>query len=114
MGRIKDGVKLLSRGSSWFQAQLDIEVTQASEKAIEVVEAKGGKVTARYFNRLGLRAHRKPEKFPTLPKQAMPSPKDIGYYQDPHKRGYLADPDEVAKLREENRAKTQATGAQDA
>ena len=57
------GLKLLSRCSGAFCTPLHFEVSAASEAAIRCVEQCGGSVTLVYYNRLGLRALLKPEKF---------------------------------------------------
>jgi len=114
---IKSGVKLLGDGKESLKDKLLIEVPWASSAAIEAVEAKGGYVTTVHYNRLALRAHLKPHKFPAkpkegmgvvggaeveggegvtdehdkhlLPKRARPPPKYMQYYTDYAKRGYL-------------------------
>jgi len=63
----KWGIKLLAKGSGAFWKSphpLTIEVTAASEKAIEAVESNGGKVKKVWFSRVAMRAHFKPHKFP--------------------------------------------------
>eukprot|EP00518_Triparma_eleuthera_P003305 CAMPEP_0182464682 /NCGR_PEP_ID=MMETSP1319-20130603/8778_1 /TAXON_ID=172717 /ORGANISM="Bolidomonas pacifica, Strain RCC208" /LENGTH=307 /DNA_ID=CAMNT_0024664341 /DNA_START=141 /DNA_END=1064 /DNA_ORIENTATION=- len=73
---------------------LDLEVTRASRQAIEAVEAAGGRVTAAHYNRLGLRALLKPDKFgddgALLPRRARPPPKMREYYTRFENRGYLS------------------------
>ena len=106
---IKSGVKLLGDGKEFLKDKLLIEVPWASSAAIEAIEAKGGYVTTVHYNRLALRAHLKPHKFPAkpgagaavdgegatehdkhlLPKRARPPPKYMQYYTDYAKRGYL-------------------------
>ncbi|XP_073257454.1 large ribosomal subunit protein uL15-like [Porites lutea] len=104
-GRIKDGVKLLGTGKTWFQANVDIEVSQASKTAIEAIEKQGGKITCAHYNRLGLRVLLKPEKFEgrPIPRRARPPNKLMEYYTNPKNRGYLADPVELEKARNVNR-----------
>lgn len=55
-GTPKDGVKLLARGEG-LKTKVDITVSRASRKAIEAVEAAGGKVTTRFYNRHGMLRH---------------------------------------------------------
>ncbi|KAI8358562.1 ribosomal protein L18e/L15P [Blakeslea trispora] len=89
--KIEDGVKLLSVGSHTFSTPITIEVSRASQKAIEAVEKAGGKIVTRYYNALGLRSLVHPEKFTQMPKLAAPLRKEeIKYYSDPKNRGYLA------------------------
>ena len=91
------------QGCTWFQAKVDIEVTRASKTAIEAVERNGGTVKCIYHDRLQLRALLKPEKYPILkPRPARPKNKYILWYSDPDNRGFLADPEEVEKRRQEN------------
>eukprot|EP00128_Syssomonas_multiformis_P017718 Colp12_sorted_trinity150504_noHs@29729 len=99
--RIKHGVKLLAGGAKVFQTPVKIEVSQASERAIEVVERLGGKVTCRYYNNNTLRAHLKPEKYDVLPRNIVDLRKHklYEYYHNPEKRGYLADPQKVKEIR---------------
>ena len=93
---IKHGVKLL--GASHVGAKpsltvpLDIEVTMASSGAIKAVEAAGGRVVARYHNKIGLRALLKPHKFEEgmLPRPARPPPKMAEFYTQYKHRGYLS------------------------
>lgn len=104
-GRIMDGVKLLGTGKTWFQANIDIEVSRASKTAIAAIERQGGKITCAHYNRLGLRVLLKPEKFEgqPIPRRARPPNDLMEYYVDPTNRGYLADPVELEKARETNR-----------
>lgn len=91
-GRIVTGIKLLAGGSS--KARIDrplhIEVADASKLAVELVEKAGGTVTSLYYNRLGLRALLKPERFETIPKRASPPPKLMWKY--PHHSTVLPRP----------------------
>ncbi|EEB08313.1 ribosomal protein subunit L15 [Schizosaccharomyces japonicus yFS275] len=88
---IKDGVKLLARNSKSLHTPIHIEVTKASASAIEAVESSGGTIQTVYHSRLGLRSLLYPEKFRLLPRQALPiSQKNISYYTDPARRGYLS------------------------
>lgn len=93
-GSIKHGVKVLADGKQYFNLPIKIEATRASKEAIKAIESAGGEFTARYFNKLGLRAHLNPDWFLNnrgrLPLQARPTKrKDIDYYSRPEKRGYL-------------------------
>jgi large subunit ribosomal protein L15 len=57
------GVKLLGGGARQFSAPLHFEVTDVSSSALRRIHECGGSVTLVYYNRLGLRALLKPEKF---------------------------------------------------
>jgi large subunit ribosomal protein L15 len=89
--KIKHGIKLLGNGSHLLTSQLNIEVSRASKKAIEAVEANGGRIVTAYYNRLGLRVLLSPEKFEgkEIPRRALPSKHDMIYYLNPENRGYL-------------------------
>merc|ERR1712032_1722837 len=67
VGKIKHGVKLLSKGADRLSQPITIEVTRASKSAIDVVEAAGGRVTTVYYK-----------------------PKDMPYYTAFANRGYLS------------------------
>ena len=69
---------------------MTIEVSRASEKAIKRIEEVGGTVTTTYHARLALRGLLKPHKFDVLPKAPRPKPKQMKYYVDDSKRGYLS------------------------
>lgn len=75
--RVKEGV-ILEKGGA-FDAKVEIEVTEATPEAAAIVVKAGGSVTLAWYNRLGLRALIKPEKWEKigkeLPKWARPTPK---------------------------------------
>ena len=90
VGKIKFGVKLLGQGSKSFSTPINIEVSGASNSAIDAIEKCGGTITSVYYNRLGLRVLLKPEKFEglgPLPRRARPPPKLMNYYTSDEKRG---------------------------
>ena len=62
-GSLKDGIKILGKGVENYNVPLNIEASRASDIAIEAIEKAGNSFTARYFTRLGLRAHVNPEQF---------------------------------------------------
>lgn len=103
---LKKGVKLLAKGKELLRAPVHLEVMGASREAIAAVEARGGAVTARYYNRLGLRALLKPDKFEAkgVPKRAAPPPKLMPFYLDPERRGYLAPEMQLRRLERERAA----------
>jgi len=84
---VKHGVKLLADGT--IKQPLRICVSRASESSIAAVEDIGGSVTTMHYNALALRAHLRPDKFVTLPRQARPPPKWQPYYSSWKNRGYL-------------------------
>ncbi|EDQ92627.1 uncharacterized protein MONBRDRAFT_2372, partial [Monosiga brevicollis MX1] len=88
--KIQNGVKLLGEGSADFDLPVRIEVSRASKSAIEAIEKAGGIVSCAYYDRVGLRALLKPEKFTTIPRRARPPNKQRPYYENPENRGYLA------------------------
>lgn len=77
--KVKDGVKLLGRGSEKLSLPLNIEVSRVSGRAKEALEAAGGSVMRVHYNQLGLRALLNPkwfeEKGRLLPQPARPTPK---------------------------------------
>jgi len=87
---IKHGVKLLSKGQDRLTTPLRIEISRASQLAIQAIENIGGEITTVHYNRLALRALLKPHKFDILPKRARPPPKLMTYYTNYEKRGYLS------------------------
>lgn len=93
-GPVRDGVKILARGQFKYNVPFKIEASRASQKAIRAIEGAGGEFVARYFSRLGLRAHLVPDWFLNkrgrVPLQARPvKRRDIDFYSNPEKRGYL-------------------------
>lgn len=93
-GTLKDGVKILANGKEAYTVPLNIEASKASGSAIRVIEDLNRKFTAVYHTKLGLKAHVDPDYFYLrkgyLPLQARPTHRrDIGYYSNPEKRGYL-------------------------
>ncbi|KAK7736237.1 YmL10 [Cytospora paraplurivora] len=114
IGRAKDGIKLLSRGSCNFHTPIDILVSRASASAIGTIERAGGKVTTRYYTKDAItrllkgQSESTSEPLPTGPqhvkavlekarqgpfKYRLPDPTsrwDIEYYRDPAHRGYLS------------------------
>ena len=93
---IGDGIKLLAKGS--VKKPIHIEVSRASKRAVEKVEAAGGSVTVSWYTRLGLRALLKPEKFDILPRRSRPPPKYTEYYTSDETRGYLSPMMQMRKL----------------
>ncbi|KAN0061923.1 YmL10 [Thecaphora frezii] len=90
---LRDGVKILGDGAGHLVTPINVVVNRASRSAIEVIEALGGSVECRYYNKLSLTALVKPHKFAgrLMPRPADPtSKKDLLYYSSPSKRGYLA------------------------
>lgn len=88
---IKHGMKLLAKGKERLTTPIQLEISRASEEAIQAVEQVGGEVTTVHYNRLALRALLKPDKFVQLPKFARPPPKWQPYYTNWHRhRGYLS------------------------
>jgi large subunit ribosomal protein L15 len=93
---IGDGVKLLAKGT--VKQAIDIEVSRASKRAIDKVEAAGGSVTVSWYTKLGLRTLLKPFKFDILPRRSRPPPKYMEYYTSNETRGYLSPMMQMKKL----------------
>ncbi|KAL8700291.1 MAG: hypothetical protein Q9224_001028 [Gallowayella concinna] len=111
VSQVKDGVKLLAKGSEKLTFPLHIVASRASASAIEAVEAAGGSVTTRYYTPQSIERIIKGKTDPihslqsqiALPVEKLgkqkeypvrlPDPtsrKDIEYYRDPAHRGYLS------------------------
>ena len=113
VGSVKDGVKILSRGSEYLKQPINVMVSKVSASAIAAIEAAGGTVTTRYYTKLAIQRlltgasvnTDKPlpvgkehvEPVLAAAKDApfryrLPDPtsrRDIEYYRDPAHRGYL-------------------------
>ena len=98
---IKHGVKLLAKGGERLKTPLTLEVSRASQGAIQAMEAVGGQVTTVHYNRLALRVMLRPDKFEEpLPRQAKPPPRIMSYYTHWKHRGYLSPQHQMRKLLE--------------
>jgi len=100
---IRDGVRLLDDGHTWFQGNINIEVSEATPQAIEAIERNGGSVTSIFHTMVSMRAHLKPEKYPHPPPLERPTRRQIEFYSDPCNRGFLANPLDIQMLRQRNR-----------
>lgn len=95
-GSLGDGVKLLSMGRESYNVPLNIEASKASIAAIKAIENLNCSYKSVYFTSLALRAHVNPDLF-YLKKGYLPLParpthrRDIEYYSNSRKRGYLLD-----------------------
>lgn len=82
--RVKEGVVLGVGGV--VASRLHVEVTEVEPEAARAIVKAGGKVTLAWYNRLGLRALIKPEKWSdiglSLPRWARPPPKMEQRYPD--------------------------------
>jgi large subunit ribosomal protein L15 len=63
---IKDGVKLLARGSTTLTTPIHIVVSRASQSAIAAVEALGGSVTTRFYTPQAIRRIKQREMHPFI------------------------------------------------
>lgn len=97
------GVQLTDPGLDLFSSQINIEVQYASEQVIAAIERNGGVITTAYYDIGSVIALTDPKKFfakgEPIPKRLLPPPDCIDYYINPKNRGYLADPEEIAKER---------------
>ena len=107
------------QGAATFKTPVNITVSCASSSAITAIEAAGGSITTRYFNRQAILQTVYPHYYPDNPRMADPvSRKRLEYYRNPDKRGYLAstlkpgdnphslffkNPEEADKLRNKKR-----------
>ncbi|CDZ96218.1 Mitochondrial/chloroplast ribosomal protein L15/L10 [Phaffia rhodozyma] len=95
-----NGFKLLASGFEQLKQPIHIRPHRASIAAIKAIEATGGSVTTVYHNRLSFRQAIHPEKFRGHRRiqEALPMKKrDILYYTNWEKRGYLAKKPEEAE-----------------
>ena len=63
---VKEGVKLLARGSTSLTSAMHLVVTRASRSAIAAVEALGGTVTTRFYTPLAIRRIKMQEMHPYI------------------------------------------------
>ncbi|XTI83746.1 ribosomal protein L15 [Cenococcum geophilum] len=116
---VKDGVKLLARGSEQLKTPVNVIVSRASASAIAAVESAGGSVTTRFYTPASIKRVLRGLVDPVVSLQTtvpsldalvtetagaapleakkypyrLPDPtsrKDIEYYRDPAHRGYLS------------------------
>ncbi|KAL6721704.1 YmL10 [Lecanora helva] len=109
VSNVKDGVKLLAKGSEEVKVPLNVIISRASAQAIAAIEAAGGSVTTRYYTPFAIKRIVQGKMDPVNSLQAqipageytakrtfynrLPDPtsrKDIEYYRDPAHRGYLS------------------------
>lgn len=97
------GVHLTDEGINEFKSKINIEVQFTREPVIAAIERNGGVITTAYFDIKSVIALHNALKFfqkgEPIPKRMLPPEDAIEYYTDPKIRGYLADPQEVAKER---------------
>jgi len=97
------GFNLTSEGMDNFKAKLNLEVQWADEQAIATVEKNGGRITTAYYDLNSVIALSNPLKFfstgAPIPRRLTPPADLMEYYITAANRGYLADPEEVAKHR---------------
>ncbi|KAI9329637.1 ribosomal protein L18e/L15P [Obelidium mucronatum] len=106
-GGAKDGVVVLAKGGHFLRSAVDLRVTHASQRAIQLIEEKGGKVTCFDYDRSTIRALLNPAKFIGEPTPSVINKSIPARYFDSAKRGYLADQvdklmDRVKKYKETN------------
>lgn len=103
-GSMKDGVVILGDSTVEYTAPIKIESTKATGPAIQSIEEAGGEYTASYYSRsLGYRAHHSPNWFVEnkgyVPLRSKPiARRDIVFYSNPEKNGYLTSSDYVKKI----------------
>lgn len=103
-GSMKDGVVILGDKDIKYNLPFTIESTRATGPAMEKIANAGGKFVSVYYSRgLGFRAHHSPQWFIEnkghVPLRARPiARRDIVFYSNPEKNGYLADSDYVNQI----------------
>ena len=109
VSNVRDGVKILAKGSEQLTVPLNLIISRASAKAISTIEAAGGSVTTRYYTPFAVKRIMQGKMDPISSLQSqiqvqhdaskrtyynrLPDPtsrKDIEYYRDPAHRGYLS------------------------
>ncbi|MCJ1274968.1 YmL10 [Puttea exsequens] len=109
VANVKDGVKLLAKGSETLTYPLNIIISRASKQAIAAIESAGGSVTTRYYTPFAVKKIMAGQMDPINSLQSqipageatagrtfcnrLPDPtgrKDIEYYRDSAHRGYLS------------------------
>ncbi|XP_063615373.1 large ribosomal subunit protein uL15m-like [Penaeus indicus] len=97
------GIMLEDDGMDHFKTRMNIEVQWATEAVIAAIERNGGTITTAYYDPVALGAVCNPmalfKRGVAIPRRMLPPQHLIDYYSDPKNRGYLADPDLVAKER---------------
>lgn len=103
-GSMKDGVAILGDGTSKYNLNIKIEATKISKSAVKTIEeCKGEAISAYYSRGLGFRAHHSPTWFLEnkgyIPLRANPiARRDIQFYSDAERNGYLTDSEYVKKI----------------
>ena len=109
-GTMKEGVSITGTGKYLYNLPISIEATKASGPAIEAIEKSGGKFTSKYYSKyLGYRIHHSPqwflEKRGYLPIESKPiARRDILFYSNPERRGYLVDSEYVSQIQTKSEA----------
>lgn len=97
------GIHLTDEGVDLFKAKVNIEVQYASEHVIAAVERNGGVIRTAFYDIFSVLCLSDPESFfkrgEPIPRRTLPPPDVVSYYTDAKNRGYLADPEEIAKER---------------
>jgi len=66
---VRNGVKLVSKGEEEVNIPLHLELTHATEEAVEAIERAGGSVKFIYMNKRTLDAHLNPHRHQILPRR---------------------------------------------
>ncbi|CAH8503036.1 unnamed protein product [Schistosoma rodhaini] len=97
------GFHLTDEGIDNFVTPVNIEVQYASEEVIAAVERVGGIICNRYYDLYSVWVKSDPQGFfmkgIPIPKAKLPPNTLIPFYANAESRGYLADPEAVAKSR---------------
>nr|XP_023694661.1 39S ribosomal protein L15, mitochondrial [Paramormyrops kingsleyae] len=99
------GVHLVEEGADIFSAKINIEVQRATEGAVAAIERNGGVITTGFYDFRSLTILCKPVPFflsgQPIPKRMLPGEDMVRYYTGAENRGYLSDPEEVERARQE-------------
>jgi len=85
--KIKYGVKVLSKGAHNLDFPLKLEVSDASESAINAIKKNGGSVTCIYRTKLKVKEHLKPHLFAFPLDEPLPPAKEVAKLESIRERG---------------------------
>lgn len=80
--KTQKGIKITGDGAEWWNAKVDVEVSQISSSAEAAIRRTGGTINLVYYNRTGLRALLNPQKYG----MNTPGKRDWPYFPPPRPR----------------------------
>lgn len=108
---VDNGVKILARGSDALKQPINLSASKISTLALSKIEELGGKFTAEFYTEFGMRVLTRPEatlkKYARIPLRARPvDRRNIEFYRDPARRGYLANTPGAPKVKPQFQKRT--------